>query len=258
MSLAAELLLAQLGVDDILAKKPIVVRPAQVDRIDTDAKALERKTNAFVTADTWTKYQYVKPKWAYKDVLDAINNPATAQHFAEAEGVPDSLRVPFQEAATNVLRVLQKEIPLQSTTRAFGVDVREPSDSMWAAFCRILSLANDPGLILTLMSAGSLLPTEAQGLREMYPAIFEFIGGAMLHKVVEIKARNPEYRMDWRRELICSRYANSPGFDQELAGRLQKTFADQKQAQQAPKESGPRASKRAESMRTQTQRTSES
>ena len=257
-TLASEMLLAELGIDGILSKKPIIVRPAQIDRIDTEVERLEKRVNAFVTADTWQRYVYVRPTWEYRDVLDAVNNPATAALYAEAEGLPDSLRVPFQEAASNVLRVLQREIPLQSTTRAFGVDVREPSDSSWAAYCRLLNLANDPGSILTLMSAGSLLPQEAQGLRELYPAIFEFIGGAMLHKVVEIKAGKPEWRMDWRRELICARYANTPGFDQDLAGRLQQTFADQKQAEKKPEESNARASKRAEGLKTQTQRTAES
>lgn len=252
MSLAAELLLAQLGVDGILSREPIRVRPVQVDRSDVLARKLTSRARAFATATTFGKYEYSPPTWKYRDVLRAVNDPVTESHFADAEGLPDSLRIDFQEAATQVLRHLKATIPVQTTTRAFGVDVLDPSDSAWATYCRTLRLANDPSSVLDLMEAGTLLPSEAQDLRAMYPSTFDLIAQEILATVVEVTARKPEWRMDWRRELICARYASIPGVDPALAARLQETF--KRQQDEGPAPSGARASKLAQGSQTQTQR----
>ena len=252
MSLAAELLLAELGIHGILSRDPITVLARHRDAVDPRARQLVRRARSFATANVWDPYVYEAPEWRYRDVIEAVNNPVTEAHYAEATGLPDSLAIAFQEAASTVLRYLQQTLPVVSTTRAFGVELLEPSDTVWATYCRTLRLANRPQYVLDLLDAGTLLPAEVAALRAMYPEIYGEIGQAIFDAVVDARTSKPSWRMDWRRELLCARYAGTNGFDQSLAAELQASFA--KKEPPAPP-SAARVSRMAEGTKTQVQRT---
>jgi hypothetical protein len=211
--LRAELMLASIGLRSILEADPRwnVQKAEDADKFLPRARALILRFMSGAEAEP-SKL----PAFKWSEVSKLLNETGDAQIEALARALHKDDLDHVRGLATNLINVLQAQLPRSIHKTAVKATVSEPAPMELGRFARKWAVATDPMVVIRDLADGSIDPAMVTALQAMYPMIFQAIsgpGGVIDDAIATMKARRgPNWDIDVRRDKVLRTLLAAPTF----------------------------------------------
>ena len=188
------------------------------------------------------KSKNLGPDLDYDRMLDTFSEPV--MDVAAVEKVTDEFPSELHDALGMFMATLAKawnylkaHFPVSSETTVTGVNSLPPSDYALGLFEDLLEIVDKPLSVFGMVAIGRLTSAQAVALQGIYPNLYKAIVGAIVIRIVEVKAETDgDYDCEFDRGL--SVLLAVPGMDPSLRQMLGTPGPMQTSQQQKPAPSG--------------------
>ena len=238
MTLHAECVVAVLGVEHGLRKKPKTPTNAELSRAAKLPGVLDRRVRELVGATKATRQTRPPELPDYRETHAALSEGINADVLSETlVGAPQELQGPCALAFSRAVAYLNSIFPRRTQSLLTGPKLHDPSPGEWAEFGWAWRVANDPLTILDLAGDGILIGREVQHLQAMFPTLYGALCGAIGDGLADQAAKDAEWSPPWwLQKQICTVLQVSPVSATLLAdieGAVKQSQAEAKSAPSA-------------------------
>jgi hypothetical protein len=204
----AELLMAVTGLSPFINGKPPKITIELLKRAGELPQLMTEKAAAVVRGSM--KHTPMVRSHSYDQLLDRLTKKLPdheVEAIAEAFPIEEhDLATPFQIYVVHAFDQVRGIFPTSAVQSFAGPrNVRPTADKLWSFF-NIFSLLNDPMRVFELMGAASILNSQVQAFRLVYPSMAAFISSAIENATVDAKAENDKFRLPPRAEIGVARW----------------------------------------------------
>lgn len=119
-----------------------------------------------------------------------------------------------------VIEFLRGIFPRKSYATLEGQEQLEPDEYELCAFTAVLDALDDPLTVFDGMSNASLLLSQVEAVRTLYPTLAAAIDEAVTETPTDMRAAKASFRLEWNVEIGINKWLGNPPIDPELAAML--------------------------------------
>lgn len=250
-----ECCLAVVGVESIVSREVEKVNLTQVKLMENLNKRCYTEARLIVKGEKssvpLTTVPYKKMLGLLTEKFDAVQLEEMVAKFPPAlHGISGD----FLIKANQVVELLRGLFPMSVKDTLLGPESIMPSALAVRKFAVLLDVLNDPMRVFAHIACGSLLKSQSEIIREVYPEFSECVTDALTEAGTDAKAAKKSFQLPARVEIGYGVWAGIPRVNPRLQSRLQKNFAKADEEQAKPQgETGSSTSVAAKEALTQTQ-----
>jgi len=230
----AECALAVIGIHSVLSRKSGKVLAPQRKQIKDYGKIIKSKVRQMV--DGTLECEFPMPP-NYDSLLRDLSEPMNiGQIEAMIKPLGEDIKMPFQAIVSNAYQIIQPALPKNPYKTMAGTKNLPIDDPSFFSFYWTYSVINDPLRVIELMSAASLLRSQVDVVKKIFPSICAAIGDAIDIEIPAHKAKNRNFELTYTAEQGVLIWRGLP----VVQGEYQSMYFDankEKQDQQEPSKS---------------------
>ena len=212
LTLHAECVVAVLGVEHGLRRKPKPPTDAELARAAKLPSVLDRRVREFVGAAKSAKQTRPPELPDYRETHAQLTDGINADVLTETlVGVTQELQGPCSAVLSRAVVYLNSIFPRRTQSLLTGPKLHDPSPGEWAEFGWAWRIANDPLVIIDLATDGILISREVKHLQAMFPALYGALCGAIGDGLADLAAKDSEWQPPWwLQKQLCTVLQVSP------------------------------------------------
>lgn len=256
----AEATLAVIGVRPILTREVERFTMEQARNVADYPKTIYKLAKSVVQGE---RFKVPFEPINYRKTLEALfsdefNMQQIADMAAKFPPILHAVTSDFLVEAGNMIQYLRKLYPRNDRQTLTGaVQALQPSALAIQRFVTTFNILDDPLRTFAFIASGSLLHTQVQCMRDMYPTISDAITDAFDDAETGERAKKKSFQLPPLTQIGLATWKNLPRLDPALQSRLQQNFAEARKTQQGqpkPQTEGTSQSVIAKESLTNTQR----
>lgn len=252
-----EACLAVIGVRPIISKAVEKVRMPQVREMVELPKTIAKRAMEVLKGDV---AKLAPHHINYMKFLDELTKDFNIKQLEEMiAAFPMELHAIsslFLVEAKKIIELLQRIVPIQTKETLLGVENLLPPALAVRRFVTSLEILDNPLRVFDYISCGSLLKSQVEIVKEVYPTLSECIEESLDEAAIHLRAQNKSYKLPTRVEIGTNVWKGLPTISVKMQAKLQANFAKADKEQPKPSgESGSSTSVVAKEALTNTQRT---
>jgi hypothetical protein len=210
--LQAESLIATLGIERVLQKKPEVPTETEINHALKLPSVLKRRVADLVEATKQNRQASPPELPEYREMHEALANGIDVNLLTEMIAAsPADMRPALTLAWPRAVALLNAKLPRRVEMRLSGPYLHDPSAGELGEWGWLWRIANYPLFALDLAAEGMLITAEVKGLQTLYPAIYAELCGDLQDAMADKVAADSEWQAPWwLRKQLCTLLRVSP------------------------------------------------
>lgn len=234
-----ECALAAIGLKPILSREVERVTMAQVAEMVSLPKRIYKEAKCIVQGE---KYKVPTESISYKKMLKELT-----EQYSEAQLVEMLSKFPpqlhaisakFLVKAQQTREYLLSILPIQTKQTLLGPENLPPSTLAIRRFTTTFDILDNPMKILTHIACGSLLKSQTDAAKLVYPTLSAAITDALKEAAIDEKAEKKSYQLPAKVAIGSSVWLGQPIVSPKLQTTLQGNFAKNKAQTPSPQQQG--------------------
>lgn len=222
MSLQAEMLMAHIGVDEILEGKPVLKLSAKdLKAIDNTGETFRKLLKAYLDGAELPPPTYSSVSM-FDRISEALNKPMDQKTVEKKiQNIPNELEVEFGIKLMDVLSYLSQRVPSRVDTDLLGSKLRPPSDAEKYDFMRLYNVINTPLNLIYEMGRNSLSKDEVTAVETLFPELLAELKYFTAEALVAYREKHDSLSKNKNKQLSTLLGAD---IDSGFISELQKSF----------------------------------